>query len=74
MWFINIIVIKLKIILMLIIKLKNKSTFNTLKLVYGFFLGADKDKKLSIIPCFHPLQHLALIQNILVLPTFVMFS
>jgi hypothetical protein len=37
MWLINIIVIKLKIILMLINKLKNISTFNTLKLVYGVF-------------------------------------
>jgi hypothetical protein len=36
MWLINIIVIKLKIILMLIIKLKNIYIFNTLKLVYGY--------------------------------------
>jgi len=36
MQLINIIMIKLKIILMLIIKLKNNSTFNTFKLIYGY--------------------------------------
>ncbi len=58
MWLISIIVIQLKIILMLIIKFK-KFTFNTLKVVYGFFFFGDKNKKLSTLPCFHPLQHLA---------------
>jgi hypothetical protein len=36
MWLINLIVLKLNNILMLIIKLKNISTFNTFKRVYGY--------------------------------------
>jgi hypothetical protein len=45
---------KLKIILMLIIKLKNIFAFNTLKLIYDYFFFGDKDKKLFTLPCFHP--------------------
>jgi hypothetical protein len=42
MWLINAIMIKLRIILMLIIKLKNISTFNTLKFIYAYFFLGDK--------------------------------
>jgi hypothetical protein len=37
MWLIDIITVKLKIILMLIIKFLKKFTFNILKLIYGYF-------------------------------------
>jgi hypothetical protein len=55
MWLINIIVIKLKIILMFIIKQKRIYTFNTLKLVYGYlFFFHDKDQNLSTLHFQHP--------------------
>jgi hypothetical protein len=45
---------KLKIILMLIIKFKKKSIFNTLKLVndYFYFIFYNKEHKLFTLPCF----------------------
>jgi hypothetical protein len=56
MWLINIIVIKLKIILMLISKLKYIFIFNTLKLVYNYFFFCDKEQKLFTLLCQHPIM------------------
>jgi len=56
MWLINIIVVKLKIILMLIIKLKNIFIFNTSKFVYNFFFFCDKEQKLFTLLCQHPIM------------------
>jgi hypothetical protein len=51
MWLINI-----RIVFILIIKFLKNSTFNTLKLVYGYlYFFGDKDKKLSTLPCQYPI-------------------